>query len=246
MALWLESVCVQRGTQRLLDDVSLTVDAGETVGLVGASGAGKSTLVRVALGLERPRSGTVGWAAEAVWTLSPRARRAARARIGAVFQQPAASLNPRRRIGEAVAEPLLTHASQLSAPARRTRVAAALAHVGLPATYADRWPDALSGGEAQRVALARALILEPALVILDEPTSALDASACAEVLNLLGELTRSAGTAFLVVSHDLAAVAHLARRLVVLDAGRIVADGATDALLAASAPPPLARLLQAL
>jgi peptide/nickel transport system ATP-binding protein len=94
--------------------------------------------------------------------------------------------------------------------------------------------------------LARALILEPALVILDEPTSALDASACAEVLNLLGDLTRSAGTAFLVVSHDLAAVAHLARRLVVLDAGRIVADGATDALLAASAPPPLARLLQAL
>jgi len=244
--LSLRSVGVQREARALLAEVSLDVAAGETVGLVGESGAGKSTLVRVALGLERPQSGTVRWGVDDPWALSAAARRAARARRGAVFQQPAASLNPRRMIGESIAEPLLTHVRALSAREGQDRVAAALAQVGLPGAFAARWPDALSGGEAQRVALARALILKPALVILDEPTSALDASAAASILNLMGELTRDAGTAFLIVSHDLAAVAYVARRCLVLEAGRLVADGETDALYASASTPSLSRLLNAL
>ena len=243
--LSLAAVSVQRGSRALLAEVSLDVAAGETVGLVGESGAGKSTLVRVALGLERPHSGTVRWGIDDPWALSTAARRAARARLGAVFQQPAASLNPRRLIGASIGEPLLAHARALSARERQDRVAAALAQVGLPGQFAARWPDALSGGEAQRVALARALILKPALVILDEPTSALDASAAASVLNLMGELTRESGTAFVIVSHDLAAVAYVARRCLVLEAGRLVADGETDALYASATPPALSRLLAA-
>ena len=215
--LSLAAVSVQRGSRALLAEVSLDVAAGETVGLVGESGAGKSTLVRVALGLERPHSGTVRWGIDDPWALSTAARRAARARLGAVFQQPAASLNPRRLIGASIGEPLLAHARALSARGRPH-----------------------PGG-----ALARALILKPALVILDEPTSALDASAAASVLNLMGELTRESGTAFVIVSHDLAAVAYVARRCLVLEAGRLVADGETDALYASATPPALSRLLAA-
>jgi ABC-type microcin C transport system duplicated ATPase subunit YejF len=188
----------------------------------------------------------VRWGNEDLWQLDATAPRCARASVGAVFQQPAASLNPRRRIGDSIAEPLMTHARSLTSIERHDRVAAALKQVGLPSEFAQRWPDALSGGEAQRVALARALILQPALVVLDEPTSALDASAAASILNVMGDLTRDSGTAFLVVSHDLAAVAYVARRLVVLEAGRIVADGDTDALYQSADIPVLAGLMGAL
>lgn len=223
-ALALDGVTVRRGARTLLDAVSLTVGEGEAVGLVGASGAGKTTLVRVALALERPSAGRVRWGEMTPWGLSPPDLRAARARVAAVVQQPSASLDPRRSIGDSVAEPLLTHASNLDPRARADAVAAVLEEVGLSPGLAARRPTVLSGGEAQRVCVARALIARPSVILLDEPTSALDVSAAAGVLNLLRAIRRR-GTALLVVSHDLAALGAIAGRLVVLEAGRVVESG---------------------
>ncbi len=242
-ALRVEGVTVWREGRCLLDRVSFAVGAGETVGLVGPSGAGKTTLLRVALALERPTEGALYWGDQQPWALRAAALRGARRHVGVVLQQPAASLDPRRTVFESVAEPLDTHAGPLRAAVRRARVLRALDRVGLAASLASRLPRAVSGGEAQRIAIARALIVEPSLVLMDEPTSALDPSAAASLLNLIADLCGQQTVAFLIVSHDLAAVGALARRLLVLDAGRLVADGPTDSLYAA---PPCAALAAAL
>jgi len=173
------------------------------------------------------------------------ALRAARRRVAAVFQQPTSSLDPRRRVADSVGEPLVTHEPALSSVERTQRVAAALERVGLSPALGARRPHEISGGEAQRVALARALIAQPSLVVLDEPTSALDASAAAGVLNLIRDLAAARGVAFLIVSHDLAAVAHVAERVVVVDDGRVVETGPTAACFAAPSSAALARLLTA-
>uniref|UniRef100_A0AAU2VLR1 ABC transporter ATP-binding protein n=1 Tax=Streptomyces sp. NBC_00008 TaxID=2903610 RepID=A0AAU2VLR1_9ACTN len=216
---------------RALDGVSFAVHAGQTLGLVGESGSGKSTASRVALGLIAPSSGTVSLFGTDLGRVRSRARRALRAGIGVVLQDPVASLDARMTVGECVAEPLRVHHRGISAKDRRSKVAAILDRVRLPREVADRAPRELSGGQRQRVSLARALVLEPRLLVADEPTSALDVSVQQAVLEVISELQDELGFACLFVSHDLAVVQHFAQRVVVLRGGRIQEQGPTGATL---------------
>ncbi|MFF3261632.1 dipeptide ABC transporter ATP-binding protein [Streptomyces sp. NPDC002932] len=216
---------------RALDGVSFAVHPGQTLGLVGESGSGKSTASRVALGLIAPTSGTVSLFGTDLARTRPRARRALRAGIGVVLQDPVASLDARMTVGECVAEPLRVHHRGISAKDRRSKVAAILDRVRLPREVADRAPRELSGGQRQRVSLARALVLEPRLLVADEPTSALDVSVQQAVLEVISELQDELGFACLFVSHDLAVVQHFAQRVVVLRGGRIQEQGPTGATL---------------
>ncbi|MFD0021442.1 dipeptide ABC transporter ATP-binding protein [Streptomyces sp. NPDC058382] len=220
-----------RNAVRALDGVSLAVHAGQTLGLVGESGSGKSTASRVALGLIAPSSGTVSLFGSDLGRIRSRARRALRAGIGVVLQDPVASLDARMTVGECVAEPLRVHRRGLSAKERRTKVAEILDRVRLPRELAARAPRELSGGQRQRVSLARALVLEPRLLVADEPTSALDVSVQQAVLEVISELQDELGFACLFVSHDLAVVQHFAQRVVVLRGGRIQEQGPTGATL---------------
>ncbi|MFF5408024.1 dipeptide ABC transporter ATP-binding protein [Streptomyces misionensis] len=227
------SVVFGRGKRavRALDDVSLTVRPGETLGLVGESGSGKSTAARVALGLIPPTSGAVSLFGADLARTRSRARRALRAGIGVVLQDPVASLDARMTVGECVAEPLRVHRRELSARDRRDRVRAVLDRVRLPRDVVRRAPGELSGGQRQRVSLARALVLEPRLLVADEPTSALDVSVQESVLEVITELQDELGFACLFVSHDLAVVQHFARRVAVMRAGRIEEQGPTGETL---------------
>lgn len=220
-----------KGAVRALDGVSLAVHAGETLGLVGESGSGKSTASRVALGLIPPTSGTVSLFGTDLAGTRSRARRALRAGIGVVLQDPVASLDARMTVGECIAEPLRVHRRELSAKDRQSKVAAVLDRVRLPRELARRAPRELSGGQRQRVSLARALVLEPRLLVADEPTSALDVSVQEAVLEVISELQGELGFACLFVSHDLAVVQHFAQRVVVMRAGRVEEQGATGATL---------------
>jgi peptide/nickel transport system ATP-binding protein len=220
-----------RGAVRALDSVSITVGPGETVGLVGESGSGKSTAARVALGLVQPASGSVSLFGSDLGRTRGRARRALRSGIGVVLQDPVASLDARMSVAECIAEPLRVHRRGMSSEERRTRVADVLERVRLPRGFAQRAPRELSGGQRQRVSLARALVLEPRLLVADEPTSALDVSVQETVLEVISELQDELGFACLFVSHDLAVVQHFAERVVVMRAGEIVEQGATEATL---------------
>ncbi|WP_225079681.1 ABC transporter ATP-binding protein [Streptomyces sp. CoT10] len=216
---------------RALDGVSFRVGPAQTLGLVGESGSGKSTAARVALGLIPPTSGTVSLFGADLGRTRARARRALRAGIGVVLQDPVASLDARMTVGECIAEPLRVHRRDLSAKDRQAKVAAVLDRVRLPRELARRAPRELSGGQRQRVSLARALILEPRLLVADEPTSALDVSVQEAVLEVITELQGELGFACLFVSHDLAVVQHFAQRVVVMRAGRIEEQGSTGTTL---------------
>lgn len=220
-----------RGAVRALDGVSLTVRHGETLGLVGESGSGKSTASRVALGLITPNEGTVSLFGTDLARTRSRARRALRAGVGVVLQDPVASLDARMTVGECVAEPLRVHRRALSARERQERVAAVLDRVRLSREVARRAPRELSGGQRQRVSLARALVLEPRLLVADEPTSALDVSVQEAVLEVISELQAELGFACLFVSHDLAVVQHFAQRVAVMRAGRVEEQGDTGTTL---------------
>lgn len=206
-----------------LDGVSLRLDAGETLGLVGPSGSGKSTLARVVMALESPDAGTVRLEGTDLARLAPAALRRLRRRWSMVFQDPGAAFNPRTTAGAAVAVPLRVHGLEHGA----ARIAALFGQVGLDPALAARPIHALSGGQRQRVALARAMATAPSLIVLDEAVSALDASVRLDILRLLVELQDRTGVAYLFVSHDLAAVHAIAHRTAVMDAGRIVETGPT-------------------
>jgi len=209
-----------------VDDVSFTVPVGSVLGIVGESGCGKSTLARLILGLLAPTAGSATVAGKRLSDLD----RKARARlIQPVFQDPFASLNPRRRIRDIVALPLVAQGTFARADVAR-RVARVLERVGLSSEMAERMPAELSGGQRQRVAIARALVLEPRIVICDEPTSALDVSVQAQILNLLGDLRRDLNLTYIFISHNLAVVEHLASEVAVMYLGRIVERRETDAL----------------
>lgn len=209
-----------------VDGVSFTVDSGETVGLVGESGSGKSTLGRAILGLAPVHDGTIEFGGRDITRAAVRQRRSLSAHLQVVFQDPYGSLNPTRTIGQALAEPVRVH-ERLDRAAVSLRVHEMLERVGLDTDAASRYPGEFSGGQRQRIAIARALMMSPQLVICDEPTSALDLSIQAQILNLLVDLQRSSRLSYLFISHDLAVVRHVARKLIVLYQGKVVEAGPT-------------------
>jgi peptide/nickel transport system ATP-binding protein len=215
---------------RAVDGVSLTLERGRTLGLVGESGCGKSTTGRLVLGMETPDGGSVAFDGRPMPPPGTAAWRALRSRMQMVFQDPLGALDRRLPIGVQVAEPLDIH--RIGARSERTaRVEALLLAVGLRADQGARYPHELSGGQRQRAVLARALATDPALLVCDEPISALDVSIQAQVMNLLVELQERFGMGMLFVSHDLRAVRQVSHRVAVMYLGRIVEEGEPDAVL---------------
>jgi peptide/nickel transport system ATP-binding protein len=217
---------------RAVDGVSLTVYAGETVGLVGESGSGKSTLLRVILALERTQGGKVGLLGEDFLAAKHATLNRLRRSIQVVLQDPYGSFDPKWTVAELIGEPLYLESSPPSAAQRRRRVTAVLEQVGLSARDAPRLPREFSGGERQRIAIARALIMEPALIAFDEAVSALDVLIREQILKLLAELAQRLKVAYLFVSHDLHVIRAIADRIYVMQQGRIVEEGLTQAVFA--------------
>ena len=232
------------GEVRAVDGVSLSLRQSETLGIVGESGSGKSTLALALLMLENAE-GRIMFLGDNLATLSKSARRAMRAKMQIVFQDPFGSLSPRLSVGEIIAEGLLVHAPHSTEAERDAKVAAVLHEVGLEPEFATRYPHEFSGGQRQRIAIARALILEPRLIVLDEPTSALDRSVQAQIIELLRRLQQDRGLAFLFISHDLAVVRALAHRVMVMKAGVVVEAGEADAIFTAPQHAYTKALLQA-
>jgi peptide/nickel transport system ATP-binding protein/oligopeptide transport system ATP-binding protein len=218
------------GVLRAVDGVDLDIRRGETLGLVGESGCGKSTLGNALLRLVEPTGGTVTFDGTDVTALDRRAMRALRRRAGMVFQDPFASLDPRRTVRQTVSEPLEVHGLRSGRRERTERVAELLELVGLDPAVADRYPHEFSGGQRQRVGIARALAGEPDFLVCDEAIASLDVSVQAQVLNLLRRLQRRLGLTLLFISHDLSAVRHVSDRIAVMYLGRIVEVGPASAV----------------
>jgi oligopeptide transport system ATP-binding protein len=206
---------------RAVDDVSLTLHEGETIGLVGESGCGKSTLCRTVLQLLRPTAGSVKFEGRELVGLSRRELTPLRRQMQMIFQDPYASLNPRKRIGQIVGDPLQLHGLASGAELRR-EVQELLDRVGLSPEHYNRFPHEFSGGQRQRIGIARALALRPKLIVADEPVSALDVSIQAQIINLLDDLQDDFGLSYIFVAHDLGVVRHVADRVAVMYLGKLV------------------------
>ena len=232
------------GAVRAVDGIDLHVDEGQTLGLVGESGCGKSTVGKAILRLVPVTEGTIRYNGSELSSLEGTALRKARRHVQMIFQDPYSSLNPRQNVGSILSEPITTHGLRQGA-AVGERVLELLDAVGLPRGAANRYPHEFSGGQRQRIAIARALAAEPSLVVADEPVSALDVSIQAQVINLLEDLQAQLGLTFLMISHDLAVVQHIADRVAVMYLGKIVETTTREALYAEPLHPYTLALLSA-
>ena len=214
---------------RAVDGVSFTLREGETLGLVGESGCGKSTLCRAIMQLTTPTSGSVRFAGEELVGRSRRDLRAIRRQLQMIFQDPFASLNPRKRVGQIIGDPMELHGIARGADLKR-RVQELLDRVGLSAEHYNRFPHEFSGGQRQRIGIARALALRPKLIVADEPVSALDVSVQAQIINLLEDVQDEFGLSYLFVAHDLGVVRHVSDRIAVMYLGKIVENSDADEL----------------
>jgi oligopeptide transport system ATP-binding protein len=224
-----EGVLIEREVDRVraVDGISFSVARGQTLGLVGESGSGKSTACRTVLQLLRPTSGSVRFEGEEIAGLSRRQMRPLRRQMQMIFQDPYASLNPRKRVGQIVGDPLRLQDVASGGELRR-QVQELLERVGLSAEHYDRYPHEFSGGQRQRIGIARAIALKPKLVVADEPVSALDVSIQAQIVNLLDDLQDELGLTYLFVAHDIGVVRHISDRIAVMHDGKIVEEGTAD------------------
>jgi oligopeptide transport system ATP-binding protein len=229
---------------RAVDGVTIRVAKGETLGLVGESGCGKSTLCRTMLQLLAPTSGSVRFEGREIAGLSRRQMRPLRRQMQMIFQDPYASLNPRKRVGQIVGDPLKLQGVASGAELRR-RVQELLERVGLSSEHYNRFPHEFSGGQRQRIGIARALAVNPKLVVCDEAVSALDVSVQAQILNLLKDLQAEFGLTYVFVAHDIGVVRHVSDRIAVMNAGKIVEEGSADQVCEHPAHPYTKTLLAA-
>jgi oligopeptide transport system ATP-binding protein len=212
---------------RAVDGIGFSISRGQTLGLVGESGSGKSTACRAVLQLIAPTSGSVRFEGEEIAGLSRRRMRPLRRQMQMIFQDPYASLNPRKRVGQIVGSPLKLQGVASGADLR-SQVQGLLERVGLSPEHYDRYPHEFSGGQRQRIGIARAIALKPKLVIADEPVSALDVSIQAQIINLLDDLQDELGLTYLFVAHDIGVVRHISDRIAVMHNGKIVEEGTAD------------------
>ncbi len=233
------------GWSRAVDGVSFELPRGQSLGIVGESGSGKSTVARAVMRLVEASEGSIELWGQDMLAARGVGLRQLRRRVQMIFQDPAGSLNPRMRVGDIVAEPLVVHGEGGTKDELAARVRSLLERCGMPAAAMDRYPHQFSGGQRQRIAIARALALTPELIVCDEPTSALDVSIQAQILNLLKDLQRERGLSYLFISHDMGVVQHMCDRIAVMRAGKIVEMGTREEVLGSPREEYTRRLLAA-